>query len=761
MKERYALNSNNRIITKGVLCKNRIIVLLTIYICSVCARLSFEQAQEVQKIKLEDNLVIHPHGGLAPVYQYLIEKSEYLKNLRGYFHGIKSNKIEDGSYGGAIHEYIDDYIKEVALLLINMFPSEDSYLSIESETSDSLAFFLRNYKESSHSLYILASLFLLAEGVNIPIEIKEQTANSGNKTLVLKKKGTENVFHVNLSMSIKESPKEGIVANLVYQHKTEYIVNFFKRLTTAVPSSRLEVPEEFSMPNTYEEFLTGNFLNNPKFLIQSYFFEYIDTVEMYEKFVRAVYELLSEHLSSKTNENPCIETEKSIKKIFDSLFIDAELNEKLKNTQYIKDLRSVECELKKEMLPTPYIDNINMLANRDIPEYNRKSNEFYKTTTKISKCCLPRNQLTYSNETELALLCIFSFFAFDPETMKYDISHLPNPSKELKRFFSKYSAPLLPMDYTMYKEWSRVVEDLPCKDISYELNSRNRIAFTLFNILYVIREVAGSTEKINEAIDLNNKYINYKEIKKVVGMHLEDAFKSLSRNKNVSAACKFNYSLKNDSNQISTTNVLSFCAIYKKTRTSNSPVVKIRVTNKFKGDSNAFKCKDVKNKLNNYNSSAKEELQTLQKKYTNPASHIEYVMKCYADIYLDKLSFLSYRQYTFINRIKSALDSKYTCPNRLLLCGDLENLYYKSKIIEMFLIHSETKIQYKNNPMVLFIGNLIISIPIHDKWIKSTGIFKYIYTEECKQYYPFMDNVETVKDNLKSILLAALNRISQ
>ncbi|KAI5187265.1 hypothetical protein NEIRO03_2492, partial [Nematocida sp. AWRm78] len=702
MKEKYTLNGNNRIITKRTLYKNNIIILLiTVYMCSMRARLSFEQAQEIQKIELEDNLVIHPHGGLAPVYQYVIEKSEYLKNLRGYFHGIKSNRIGNGLYGDTTHEYIDDYIKEVALLLINMFPSEDGYLSIESETSDSLAFFLRNYKASPHSLYALASLFLLAEGVNIPIEIKEETVNSGNKILVLKKKGAENVFHVNLSMTIQETPKEGKTANWVYQHKTEYIVDFFKRLATTVPSSRLEVPKEFLMPATYEEFLTGNFLNNPKFLIQSYVFEYIDTVEMYKKFVRAVYELLTEHISSKTNENPCIEAEKSIKKIFDSLFIDAKLNKKLKNTQYIKDLRSAECELKNEMLPTPYINNINMPADGDIPEYNRKSNVFYKTSAQIDERSL--KPLTYSNQVELDLLCLFFFFTFDPESIKYDISHLPNPSKELKRFFGKYSDPLLPMDYTMNKEWSRVVEDLPCMDISYKLKSRNCIIFSPFNILYVIREVAGSTEAINKAIDLNGKFIVAKKIKKEVKTHLEDAFKSLSRHKNINAACKFNglYKGKNNLNEISTANARSFCAIYKKTRTSNSPFVRIKLTSKYREDCDTFKYKDFKNKLKNYNSDAKQELQTLQNKYTNPTRHIEYVMKCYADIYLDKLSFLRRRQYTFIDRIKSVLDSKHTYPNSLLLCGNLENLYYKSKIIEMFLIDSEEKIQYKNNPMVL------------------------------------------------------------
>ncbi|EIJ92499.1 uncharacterized protein NEPG_02636, partial [Nematocida parisii ERTm1] len=68
--------------------------------------------------------------------------------------------------------------------------SEDRYLSIESESPDSFTRFLRRHENKSDSLNLLASLFLLSEGINIPIRIVESKVNK-NKILILKKKKVE------------------------------------------------------------------------------------------------------------------------------------------------------------------------------------------------------------------------------------------------------------------------------------------------------------------------------------------------------------------------------------------------------------------------------------------------------------------------------------------------------------------------------------------------------------------------------------------
>ncbi|OAG33432.1 hypothetical protein NEIG_02526, partial [Nematocida sp. ERTm5] len=328
MKERDNRLKNNTFIIRNTL-KNNILITLTLLLMihSICTRLETRDARIIQKMELEDKdgtLLIHPEGGLSPFYQCIMERSGYIKNLRGYLHAINGDGNQVGGYGSTIRKDSNEYMQAFTQQLINMFPSEDRYLSIESEKSDSFTRFLKEYKDKPDSLNLLASLFLLSEGINIPIEIVVDEENNKNKILVLKKKETEELeeekdsnsepeekrikmkegFHVNLSMNIKSKEEEDNTAEPVYQKKTEEIVNFFKSLVNTNPSYCLKVPEEFSMPTTYKEFLTGNFLCNPKFLIQSYFFEYIDSVEMYEEFVRAVYELLNEQISDeKKSEN--------------------------------------------------------------------------------------------------------------------------------------------------------------------------------------------------------------------------------------------------------------------------------------------------------------------------------------------------------------------------------------------------------------------------------------------------------------------------
>ncbi|OAG33437.1 hypothetical protein NEIG_02678, partial [Nematocida sp. ERTm5] len=386
---------------------------LLLMIHSICTRLETRDARIIQKMELEDKdgtLLIHPEGGLSPFYQCIMERSGYIKNLRGYLHAINGDGNQVGGYGSTIRKDSNEYMQAFTQQLINMFPSEDRYLSIESEKSDSFTRFLKEYKDKPDSLNLLASLFLLSEGINIPIEIVVDEENNKNKILVLKKKETEELeeekdsnsepeekrikmkegFHVNLSMNIKSKEEEDNTAEPVYQKKTEEIVNFFKSLVNTNPSYCLKVPEEFSMPTTYKEFLTGNFLCNPKFLIQSYFFEYIDSVEMYEEFVRAVYELLNEQISDeKKSENIITETENKAQEVFGSLFIRQDSADLPSKIEYIEHFRLVEYKLNSELHPMPYVESAkfpifdcfidtqeDVFSRGFMPLYNRKKDEF-------------------------------------------------------------------------------------------------------------------------------------------------------------------------------------------------------------------------------------------------------------------------------------------------------------------------------------------------------------------------------------------------
>ncbi|EIJ92510.1 uncharacterized protein NEPG_02626 [Nematocida parisii ERTm1] len=510
------------------------------------------------------------------------------------------------------------------------------------------------------------------------------------------------------------------------------------------------------MPTTYEEFLKGNFLCNPKFLIQSYFFEYIDSVEMYEEFVRVVYELITEQISNKDekkSENVCMETGKKAQKVFDSLFIKQDSAELPSKVKYIKHFRLVEHKLNDELQPIPYVESTNsrhdVFLQEFMPSYNRKTDEF--VNAELSK---------YTISIEPALLFLFFLFAFDSRAGRYDISHMPNPSKELKRFFAKYSDPLQVMDYTMYREWHRVVEDLPNKDISYRLNSsdsRNKIQFGILNMIYIMREIAGKNDtKINENIESIKNIINDSDeiSDSDIDRFLIDVQKiciSFSKNKEIKTQKNgkfFTKELENDIMDIGIYEDLPLEIIYKKKEEDPGSIVIEMDDFSSYADSDhngRVKCEVSENMLRNKRSNVEKTLYDIKKIYMKSKNYIGCIMRQYANLYLDKISYAIKGEYRFIKRIKYILNSGHTNPNGLLLCGNLETMHYKYEITKIFLekhrsyTKSYRNIIGKNNPMVQFTRNLIGSVPINEHALKEKFQSSGIYDGEYKNWYPWVE----------------------
>ncbi|OAG32326.1 hypothetical protein NEIG_02647, partial [Nematocida sp. ERTm5] len=399
-----------------------------------------------------------------------------------------------------------------------------------------------------------------------------------------------------------------------------------------------------------------------------------------------------------------------------------------------------------------------------MPLYNRKKDEFVDAKFDREDYII----------IEPALLCLFFLFTFDSNTGRHDISHLPSPSKELKKFFAKYSDPLQVMDYTMHREWHRVVEDLPNKDISYCSNlfdSRNEIQFGLLNMIYVIREIAGKNDtELNEKIKSMESIIDSsKNIsepgKNSILMNIQEICTYLSKNKKIKIQCKsfFTKKLKNGLMDTSIYYSPTFQIIYKKKeKDAGSVVIELFGPNNEDGDpdhNGNIKCEVSENMLRNRDSVAKKTLRDIKKKYIEPKSYIGYIMRQYTDLYLNKISYAIKGKYRFTKRIQSILDSGYINPNGLLLCGNLETLQYKAEIIEIFLKKNQSYTESyrnaigKNNPMVQFTRNLVGSVPINEYSVKEKFQSSGIYDGKYKDWYPWVEqdvSADTSDENSES-----------
>ncbi|KAI5157895.1 hypothetical protein NEPAR06_2511, partial [Nematocida parisii] len=138
-------------------------------------------------------------------------------------------------------------------------------------------------------------------------------------------------------------------------------------------------------------------------------------------------------------------------------------------------------------------------------------------------------------------------------------------------------------------------------------------------------------------------------------------------------------------------------------------------------------------------------LYDIKKIYMKSKNYIGCIMRQYANLYLDKISYAIKGEYRFIKRIKYILNSGHTNPNGLLLCGNLETLHYKYEITKIFLekhrsyTKSYRNIIGKNNPMVQFTRNLIGSVPINEYILKEKFQSSGIYDGEYKNWYPWVE----------------------
>ncbi|KAI5159702.1 hypothetical protein NEPAR05_2518, partial [Nematocida parisii] len=752
---------------ENMLKKNNILIitLLITMIHHTCAFLDSLNTNRTHEIKLENNLVINPDGGLSPSTHYMSYLCKFMHNFRMYWHGVyrewylkkKNNNSTESEYIGEyyknslewkVHNNIDEdteknkYLQAFAQQLINMFPSEGIQLSIESEKSDSFTRFLREYKDKSDGLYVLASLFLLSEGINIPIKIVEDNKkNAGNKMLVLKKKETvspEDKFHVNLILAIKSKTEEDNTAESAYQKKTEEIVSFFKSLATTNSSYCLKVPEEFSMPTTYEEFLKGNFLCNPKFLIQSYFFEYIDSVEMYREFVRAVYGLLREQISNKDekrSENISMETGKKAQEVFDRLFIDEEvLKKQMKNIT--RNHYECFCELKENRdawAGTPFINSeLNCIY---IPKYLRRESRFSVNINDRHEA---------QNSQDCILLYVFFYFAFDPETKIYNIDHLPNASKDLKNFFAKYSYPVESVGIIMQCEWCRVVSrPLELKD--REIIDDSTISHGVLNMLYVMCDLVGNTPEIKSAIncikgllntDVKNDYSGLKNC-------MLEVFSSLSRNKKVKLECNFIKYMKKYNEEVNEDIEVKLQVLYDfgqewqgiQFETSNSyrnpPVETVKEEN------------EDTDELCSIDSRSDDSFSEIVYTINNGYKFVDTYQKMIINQFIISSSSTNHTrydlEYSFEKNKKKIVVNKCDTPNSLMLWGSLDSLEYKSHLAKQFLIHSSGALLNSNTPMVRFTSNLIGSAPLNDLRKRQHILSGCAYNENYKTYYPQLE----------------------
>ncbi|KAI5138593.1 hypothetical protein NEAUS05_2423, partial [Nematocida ausubeli] len=499
--------------------KHRIIMHLLV-MHGIFARLSIENIMKIHELQIDgaSGLTINPDGPLTPLRGYIGYRNGYVYNKRFFSAEIETSysmakkkvlregmvdyeftrkPVDDGVYKDLAEKSpTGKYLSTYHSMLIKMFPSADGNFSIEAGRPNALTNFLRAEHVRKDTKYIFAALLLLSEGIDVKIAV--DPTGEKNRLVIKSKKCAEKVF-VDVEMHMagidpftKEHKKD------IYQSEVTGIVNFFLQCRV---NPLLKRGGEFAEPASIEEFESGKFLNSIGFLIQTYIYEFIDTVQAYKEFVHAVHELLVDQM---TTEGSSGKKKGKKDRIFDRFFLQKDSNGA--EMKYIKPFYEHAKIMDKDMT-FPFCDSSQLPVYTKIPRYKLDKTGFEE-----------EESLSYSDCVESALLGLFCCLAYNPEKREYQTSHMGDKiSDELRDFFKSYPAPVEVVDHEMHKQWSRVVSCLKNDKIDYK-HPKNELLSGAANIFLAI---AGITGQEDDILDLVESIENACRLQKLENEHID------------------------------------------------------------------------------------------------------------------------------------------------------------------------------------------------------------------------------------------------
>ncbi|EIJ89419.1 hypothetical protein NEPAR07_1524 [Nematocida parisii] len=718
----------------------------------ICGKLGVSDIKIIQETPIISNTkyLINGSGSLSPLRGYIYHTDGYTHNKRLFSPEIKvkySLKKEAKS-NNFMHFYKYErfpgsdkfriplkfkptenqkYTQEYHSRIIKMFPSAVGDLSIEAGRDNAFTLFLKSDTTKPYTKYILASLLLLSEGVDMRISVDY---SNNKKRLILKnKKETKEYINADMCIDVIDSNQE-IVKIGVYQSEVTEIINFFRRYRVCPSEGSNSTPSE---PRSKEEFKTGIFMSSIGFLIESYIFEYIDNVQEYIEFIDAVYELLCDQMERDPEQ--LSDKRRKIDKVFDRLFVPIEsLDNELK---YIMPLYSIKQTMDKYMV-FPFCESSQLPIYTRIEAYTLSNGVF-----KVNK------NVYYSDCVESALLGLFCCLAYDPETHEYTTKHMGNTlSAHIKKFFEKYPRPTNTTTYEMHLDWSKVVCYLNNERISY-VGNKVELRSGVLNILQVIKEITGINTSawnvtntagsnplnIIQKLDKNNLYSIEESVR--------HAFMSLTKNSSLKVQCKeFDFKKRSD-------DVTDAFGKIELIYTYDNIVhgICLNVQPRHTHISLLYPSSSFLEKLS-------EQINQIKTDHNEINNYTGYLINQHITSKIRQISLRSVNsEYIPKNEIYTFLQNYSGSVCELFILRKIDSVEYKSFIFRCILLYSQKNQLSENNPLVQLSSNILGSVPLDDLNTRLSMLNSCICNLNYSKYYPDIEYTLTNIPNSEFSLL--------
>ncbi|KFG25191.1 uncharacterized protein NESG_02411 [Nematocida ausubeli] len=697
--------------------------------CQVGARLTLPKIEELQKATYKSDTFglqkVRQEGPLGFLHTYIYHKKGYMHNKRFYspvietsYSLVKNRKADKTSpttftfirapNKDTVHplsksaDEESSYLESYHANLIRMFPSSTGDLSIESGRYNSLTRFLRSREVQKHTSHILAALFLLARGVQV-----ELMCNKEEKTLLLKNKKGGVLFDIPMRIS-GYSNKNSKKKKNIPQKEAEMIISFFIECCASRPLSTQHI---LSQEISLEEFNKGKFLDSPEFLIDTYIFEFIESVESAKNFARAVHEMLIDCVE----EELCIEHQASLKEaalVLNQCFVSVESAEKSELSQ-LDVLKSIHNTTQKYKV-TPFYDSSYFLEYTVTPCYNRELKRFTHNPVE-----------NFSNCVEAGILTLFCCFAYEPSTQSYTTSHIKSPSDDLREFFYMYPEPVESADRQLHMAWGRVVSDL--KGGAVYLGKGNELETGILNMLSVLVEVANlPKEKLNMLIERVNSITGSdQDVFADIKQYTTEVFTVLSYNKSL----QVNFADLNkgylEDGGVDVFGKITLAYIHGDVENA----IEFILSRKHMSIS-------LPASANNKAEVMVKEILEVQKGCRQPWTFFEHLLMHYISSTINSIMEGTENRAAIIYQIKKVHADPIKKSNSLFLLKKIENIEYKREIVSRLIIYSKIEDLHACNPVVRFTSNIIGSVPLGDRATQRKMLAASICTGRCAACYP-------------------------
>ncbi|KAI5167061.1 hypothetical protein NEIRO03_1780 [Nematocida sp. AWRm78] len=709
----------------------KIILRLLLVIYNVCARLELMDIKTVEEnpfIIGDVNILINPDGPLNLLRGYLFHKSGIVYNRRFFSPVIDTdysmkksdrstesthiytytrNPEKDRPYKDNTNiyrfKYKSTYLSEHHQQMIYMFPCVNNTLSIEPCKDDSFTRFLRVQDSKTDRMYLLAALLLLSEGINVPIKIEKSIKED---VRILLQFDSSCPSFVDLPLWLESIMPDG-TRKIVYQKETEDVLEYFKRLCDEPFLSEVKKCKE---PDGKKEFNLGYFLDSPKFLMQSYIFEYIDTIEQYILFVDCVHVLLEKLLYHPETSN--IQKE-HIKKSMTCYFIEGKVYENIANS-YAADIYNIKIKIDNEAI-------LPFTCPEMVPSYTRVPENIPENSADP----IQDELLQYSDHVETMLLNLFMCLTYNPETNLCSTEHMHGASTALIEFFNKYPVPTESASQTKHRDWCKVVSRLNNPKIRYVRESRTELCGGLENILYVISELfieeIDMRNDIKEIIDISyNTETESKWIETIQELFLNVIKYFTSIHKiSIDSLTLECLSIEGGRFDVFGSVIVSFEAGGKKES------IILDILPKFSKFSLAKEFSEVSEEIKN-------EIMSMQREYGYINKYTERIIWNYLNNSTSRMKKESPEQNLTV--LNSILDKNEI--NRLFMFGRIDTLKYKTDIVKYFSVNRGKLRKLKDNDQLKRIAiNIIGSVSLNNLEERKKILSPLIYFNNYKNHF--------------------------